>query len=107
MNVSPTANLISALSRLPESGKAEVSAASLRARAAKAAQFNALVDEARPAKPAANEPARKASPARNETKAPASQKPHLPSDFLLRREAPAAGAKPQSTRPGQIIDIKV
>ena len=107
MNVSPTANLINALSRMPDPGKVEVSAASVRARAAKTAQFNALIKEASPAKLSAAQQARKAPPVRTEVKAPASQKLPPPNDFLLRREAPAAGGKPQSARPGQIIDIKV
>ena len=107
MNISPTANLINALSRLPDPGKADVSPAAVRARAAKTAQFNTLVDEASPARKAAAPQAREAAPARTKAPAPASQKPSLPDDFLLRREAPAAGTKPQSTRPGQIIDIKV
>lgn len=107
MNVSPTANLISALSRLPDPGKVELSAASVRARAAKAAQFNALIKEASPRELAAAQQARKAPPVRTEVKAPASQKLPPPNDFLLRREAPTAGSTPRSSKPGQIIDIKV
>ena len=105
MNIAPNASLLATLSRLAEQRQVEAAHSRAKRQSVEVAKFKSLteVDDDPSGRPQAvlrtkasdNDPARRQGGLTENA------------DTLLRREAPAAGAKPQLTIPGQILDITV